>query len=112
LLALLFYDGIAKDSPALSVTTHSFTTIQEKTMRTMRNFFAASVVAFALSLSTIAGDMHTGAPQPEPTPAPAEGEMTAGVNGTIHTGDTEEAAAGDAVVAGALSLLQSVLSLL
>jgi len=78
----------------------------------MRNFFAASVLAFALSLSTIAGTIHTGAPQPVPTPTPAEGEMSTTVNGDMHTGNSDEATAGDAVVAGALSLLQSVLSLL
>ena len=81
-------------------------------MRTLRNFFAASVLAFALSLSAIAGDMHTGAPQPAPTPAPAEGEVTTSDGGTMHTGNSDEATAGDAVVAGALSLLQGVLSLL
>lgn len=103
---------MAKDSPALSVTTNSFTTIQEETMRTMRNFFAASVLAFALSLSTMAGDMHTGAPQPPSTPATAEGEMLPTLNGTMHTGNSDEATAGEAVVAGALSLLQGVWSLL
>jgi hypothetical protein len=82
-------------------------------MRTMRNIFAASVLALALSLSTIAGDMHTGAPQPAPTPAPAEGEISTTFNGDIHTGDTDEATAGDAVLAeAALSLVQVVLSLL
>lgn len=81
-------------------------------MRTIRNLFAVSVLAFAISLSTTAGDMHTGAPQPAPTPAPMEGETAAGVNGTMHTTNSDEAAAGDAVVAGALSLLQGVLSLL
>ncbi|HEX8150127.1 MAG TPA: hypothetical protein VF591_23285 [Pyrinomonadaceae bacterium] len=77
----------------------------------MRNFFAASGLAFALSLTTIAGDMHTGAPQPDPPP-PAEGEMTTGVDGDIHTTNSDEATAGDAVAAGALSLLQGVLALL
>ena len=83
-------------------------------MRTIRNLFAASVLVFAISLSTTAGDMHTGAPKPEPTPAPASAEVDTSTeaNGNIHTGDTDEAAAGDAVVAGALSLLQGVLSLL
>lgn len=79
-------------------------------MRTMRNFFAASVLVVALSLSTIAGDMHTG--EPQPPPATAQGEISPTTNGTIHTGYTEEAAAGEAVVAGALSLVQGVWSLL
>ena len=80
-------------------------------MKSVRYLFAVCVLASVLSMSSIAGTMHTGAPQPAPTPATAEGEMTTD-GGTIHTGDSDEATAGDAVVAGALSLLQGVLSLL
>lgn len=79
-------------------------------MRTLRYVFAAFLLGTALSFSAFAGDIHTGAPQP--TPMPAQGEMTTGVNGDIHTGNSDEATAGDAVVAGALSLLQGVWSLL
>ena len=80
-------------------------------MRTMRYFFAASVLASMLSLSTFAGDMHTGiAPQPEPTPAAAQGEMQNGVAGYIPNGSSEAAA--DDSVAAVLGLLESVLSLL
>ena len=83
-------------------------------MKPMRYLFATSVLASALSMSTLAGTIHTGAPEPQPapTPMPAEGEMSTTFNGTMHTDDSEEATAGDAVVAGALSLLQGVLSLL
>jgi len=81
-------------------------------MKHMRYLFAAFVLASVVSVSAFAGNMHTGAPQPEPTPTPAEVEMSSTFNGDMHTGDTEEATAGDAVVAGALSLLQGVLSLL
>ena len=80
-------------------------------MRTLRYVFAVFLLGSVLSLSAIGGDIHTGAPQPEPTPAPAQ-EETTGANGTMHTGDSDEGTAGDAVVAGALSLLQGVLSLL
>jgi hypothetical protein len=87
-------------------------------MKTMRNLFAAFVLVSALSVSAFAGNIHTGAPEPPPS----EGEMTISDGGDmhttnsdggdIHTGDTDEATAGDAAVAGALSLLQGVLSLL
>lgn len=80
-------------------------------MRTMRNLFAASVLAFGLSLSTIAGDMHTGAPQPVPTPTP-DGQVSTALYGDIHTGNSDEQSASDVVAEAALSLLQGVLSLL
>jgi hypothetical protein len=80
-------------------------------MRPVRYLFATFVLASALSMSAPAGTIHTGAPQPDPTPAPAESETSTTLNGTMHTGDTDGAAAGDAV-AGALSLVQVVLSLL
>ena len=81
-------------------------------MKSMWYLFAVCVLAFTLSVSSIAGTMHTGAPQPEPTPTPAEGEVSTTFNGNIHTGDTEEANAGEAVAADVLSLVQVVLSLL
>lgn len=82
-------------------------------MKTIRYSFAAYVLASTLSISALAGTMHTGiAPEPEPTPATTEGEMATASNGDIQTTNGEEAAAGDSVVAGALSLVQSVLSLL
>ena len=81
-------------------------------MKHMRYLFAAFVLASVLSVSPFAGNMHTGAPQPDPTPAPAEGEMATTANGDMHTTNSDEATAGDAVAAGALVLLESVLSLL
>ena len=81
-------------------------------MRTLRYVFAAFLLGSVLSLSAFGGDIHTGAPQPEPTPAALEGDISTPANGNMHTGNSDEASAGDAVVAGALSLLEGVLSLL
>lgn len=95
------------------VTTYNFT-LQENIMKTLRQLFAVIVLTFVLALSSYAGDIHTTVAPPQPAPAPAavQGEMSTTANGNMHTGDTDEAAAGDAVVAGALSLLQGVWSLL
>lgn len=81
-------------------------------MRTLRYVFAAFLLGSVLSISAFGGDIHTGAPQPDPPPATTEGEPTSGVNGNMHTGNSDGTTAGDAVVAGALSLVQSVLALL
>ena len=81
-------------------------------MKPVRYLFATFVLASALSMTAFAGTMHTGAPDPDPTPAPAEGQMTTSDGGDMHTTSSDEATAGDAVVEGALSLLQGVLSLL
>jgi hypothetical protein len=81
-------------------------------MNKFQKFSAALLLIGTLSLSAFAGQIEIGydpTPQPSPTPEAAAGETTTGVNGTMHT---DEAAAGDAVVAGALSLLQGVWSLL
>ena len=82
-------------------------------MRHMRYFFAASVLASAISLSAFAGDMHTGIapPQPTPTPAQASGVMSTPVAGDIHTTNSEEVAA-EVVAEAVLSLVQGALSLL
>ena len=77
-------------------------------MKLMRYLSAAFVLASVLSISTFAGNMHTGAPEPPPS----EGEMTTSDGGDMHTGYSDEATAGDAVVADVLSLVQVVLSLL
>lgn len=87
------------------VTTYNFT-LQGNIMKTLRQLFAVIVLTFMLALSSSAGIIHT----TEPTPPPASEPATAG--GDIHTGNSDEATAGDAVVAGALSLLQGVLALL
>jgi len=83
-------------------------------MKTLRQLFAVIVLTLMIAVPSSAGNMHTTAPTPpsDPPPAPAVGEMSTPANGNIHTGNSDEATAGDAVVAGALSLLQGVLSLL
>ena len=83
-------------------------------MKTLRQLFAVIVLTLMLAMSSSAGDIHTtvAPPEPAPTPASAPGEMTTGVNGNMHTGNSDEATAGEAVVADALSLVQGVLSLL
>ena len=84
-------------------------------MRTLRRLLTVSLFVSALILSTFAGEITTGVapPQPAPTPASVEGDISTPVNGVIHTTNSDEATAGDAVVAeAALSLLQGVLSLL
>jgi hypothetical protein len=81
-------------------------------MRTLRYFIAASVLLSTLTLSTFAGDMHTGiAPPPNPAPATTEGEITTGIDGDIHTTNSEAAIARDSVAGAALGVVQSVLSL-
>lgn len=81
-------------------------------MKFMGYLFAVCVLSSALSISAVAGTMHTGSPQPNPTPEPAEGEMSTTLNGDMHTGNSDGATAGDAVAAAALELVQVVLSLL
>src|SRR5215212_6553708 len=95
------------------VTTYNFT-LQENIMKTLRQLFTAIVLTLMIAVSSSAGNMHTTAPAPppDPTPATTAGEMSTPPNGTIHTGNSDEAGAGDALAAGALSLLEGVLSLL
>lgn len=82
-------------------------------MKTLRQLFAVIVLTLTIAVSSFAGDMHTTAPspQPEPTPATAEGDTTT-APGDMHTGYSDGATAGDAVAAGALSVLQDLVSLL
>jgi hypothetical protein len=65
-------------------------------------------------MAVSAGDLHTTItdPQPAPTPATAEGDITTGLVGEISTPNSQEAVAGDSVVAGAMSVVACVLSLL
>lgn len=80
-------------------------------MKTLRYVLATSLLTLTLSITPFAGEMTTGVAAPPP--APAEGGTSATVNGIIHTTNSDEATAGDAVVAeAALSLLQGVLALL
>lgn len=83
-------------------------------MKTLRQLFAVIVLTLMLALATPAGTIHTtvAPPEPDSAPATAEGEMTTGDGGNIHTGNSDEASAGNVVAAGALSLLEGVLSLL
>lgn len=84
-------------------------------MNKFQKFGAALLLIGTLSFSAFAGQIEIGydpTPQPTPTPQAAEGEITTGVNGNMHTTNSDEATASDAVVAGALGLLQGVLSLL
>lgn len=80
-------------------------------MKTLRQFFATSVLTLILALATSAGEMTTGIapPQPTPTPVEAQGEMTTGLNGDMHTG---EATAEGALAGAVVGLVQGVLSLL
>lgn len=82
-------------------------------MKTLRQLFAVIVLTLMITASSSAGDMHTTAPTPPPASEPAGGDIHTGNSdgGDMHTGDTDGVAAGDAV-AGALSLVQVVLSLL
>ena len=82
-------------------------------MRTMRYFFAALALTSALSLSTFAGDIHTGLePEPTPTPDTLQGQIEIGLHGEMGTPGGEEATTADAVVVTAVDLVQTVLSLL
>lgn len=78
-------------------------------MKPLRRLCAALALTLALTLSTFAGDIHTGitAPPPPPTDAAATGQIETGVTGDIHTGIT----ATDPVTEVVLNLLQSLLSL-
>jgi hypothetical protein len=94
------------------VTTYNFTS-QENIMKTLRQLFAVIVLTLMIAVPSSAGNMHTTAPTPppDPTPATTQGEMTTGDGGDIHTGNSDEATAGEAVAADVLSLVQVVLSL-
>ena len=83
-------------------------------MKTLRYYLATPLLILMLTITAFAGEMTTGVttPQSALTSVPAEGEMSTTFYGTMHTGNGDEATAGDAVVAGALSLLQGVWSLL
>jgi len=83
-------------------------------MKTLRRLFGAFVLAITFALLVSAGEMSTplAPPQPAQAPTTAGGEISTGVNGDIHTTNSDEAATGDVVAEAALSLLQGVLSLL
>lgn len=87
-------------------------------MKTMRYLLVAFALVSALSMSTSAGNIHTGVqPEPTPTPVEAQGEMSTTLNGTLHTGapgdiHTTETSA-DVTLAGVVvDLVRGVLALL
>ena len=82
-------------------------------MSKFQKFSAALLLIGTLSLSAFGGQIEIGyQPPPQPTPMPAGGEMSTPVNGDMHTTNSDEATAGEAVAADVLSLVQVVLSLL
>jgi hypothetical protein len=80
-------------------------------MKTLRYTFTVSVLVLTSTLSALAGDMHTGAPQVEPTPVTTQGEISTGVAGDITTMNADAGVTGSSVADTALALIQSVLSL-
>ncbi|HEX8558930.1 MAG TPA: hypothetical protein VF668_12550 [Pyrinomonadaceae bacterium] len=83
-------------------------------MKTNRNATAALLLALVLATSAFAGEMHTdGAPVSQPTPATSSTAETATTGGVTHTdGAASTVEAADTMTAAALSLLQSVFTLL
>jgi hypothetical protein len=80
-------------------------------MKNVQRMIGAAVFTLFLSLSTFAGDIHTGAPQPEPTPVTTQGDIHTGITGDIHTMNADAEAAGGSVTDAAVALIRSMLSL-
>lgn len=74
-------------------------------MLNLRTLYTAVVLAFVLTTSVFAGDMHTGITDPPQAP---QSIISTGV---VNESAEDEATASDSVTDTALSLLQSVLSL-
>jgi hypothetical protein len=86
-------------------------------MRSLRQLFAASTLTLILTLATFAGEMTTGIAPPQPAPTPTQDEMSATVNGNMHTGlngdmHTTEETAADVLAGVVVDLVQGVLALL
>lgn len=80
-------------------------------MKTLRQLCVASVFTLALTVSTLAGEIHTGITSPQPPQGiTANGEIHTGVTGQEETSGGEVSAT-DSVTETVLNLLQSVLSL-
>jgi hypothetical protein len=81
-------------------------------MRQIRRLCGAFVLTLMLALSALAGDMTTGiaAPAPPPQQTAAAGDMTTGYAGEMST--TSAATTTGSTMQAALSLVQSVLSLI
>jgi hypothetical protein len=89
-------------------------------MKDSRRFYMVVMLTLLLATYAYAGDMHTPVPtppQPVSTPAPMEGDITTGLNGTIHAGapgdmQTGEATADVTLAEAVVGLVQGVLALL
>jgi hypothetical protein len=82
-------------------------------MKCLRRFCFASVLTFALTISTFAGDIHTGAVPPPPPPDPqtaSTGEIYCGVIETNENSISETASV-DPMTELTLNILQSVMAL-
>ena len=82
-------------------------------MKTLRQLFVASVFTLALTISALAGEIHTtvtSSPPPAPQAATADGEISTGVTGQTETGSGEVSAT-DSATEIALNLIQTVLAL-
>lgn len=82
-------------------------------MKTLRRLCVASVLTFTFSLSVFAGQMSTTVVQPPPpSNLTAAGDMSTTITASDDAPESEEVSVIDSVSEAALSLLQSVLSLL
>ena len=77
-------------------------------MRTLRIFFAASVLTLTLCLPTFAGDIST---MIAPPPPAVTGDMHTTVAGDISTTNAAAEAAGGSATDAVVALIESVLSL-
>ncbi len=82
-------------------------------MKNLRHFCAASMLTLALTLTAVAGQIETGiVPPTAPATPTTQGQIDTGITaGGIEIPLTTEAAAAS-IAAAALSVLNSVLSLL
>lgn len=75
-------------------------------MKKLQQLTAATTLLFVLSLSTLAGEIHTDAIPPPPPPPPVSA-MTTSEPGEISTGTTESGIESDTLITEiALNILQ------
>jgi hypothetical protein len=79
-------------------------------MKCLHRFCFASVLTFALTVSTFAGDIHTGAVPPPPDPIVSTGDIECGVIQTNENSMSETASV-DPMTELTLNILQSVMAL-
>ena len=91
------------------IAAHNFT-FQENTMRSFQRLGAAFVLACALTLPALAGEMDTGMGRTSPPPPPPA-TSSAATQGGMHTGPGAVETAGDSLTEAVLSLLAGVLAL-